>query len=116
MGPVDERETDNDGCHGDAPTEDKGKGKDKDKGKGKGKDEEGSLCCRRRGDDKGKGKGKKGKDKDKSKEKPHMNHWYVDGKIYDFSEWGKIHPGGNFFALTPSFQRDISPAYHAYHK
>jgi len=45
-----------------------------------------------------------------------MNHWYVDGKVYDFSEWGKIHPGGNFFALTPSFQRDISPAYHAYHK
>jgi len=54
----------------------------------------------------------KGKGKDKG---PHADHYYVDGKVYDFKEWKNIHPGGDIF-FVPSFQRDISAAVHAYHK
>ncbi|CAK0823606.1 unnamed protein product [Prorocentrum cordatum] len=72
----------------------KGKGKDKD-GKGKGKDKE----------KKGKGKGKG----------PFADHYYVDGKIYNFAEWKLIHPGGDLF-FAPASQRDISAAVHAYHE
>jgi hypothetical protein len=74
---------------------------DEVKGKGKGKDG--------KDDDKGKGKGK-GKDKG-----PHGNHYYIDGKIYDFSEWRYIHPGGSRF-FDVAHQRDISAAVHAYHR
>jgi len=61
----------------------------------------------------------KGKGKDKSKDKlkgkgPYGTYYYVDGKVYDFSEWKFLHPGGELF-FARSFQRDISAAVHAYH-
>jgi len=87
----------------------KGKGKGGKGKKGKGKDDD--HHDHHKGKDKDKGKDK-GKDKDKG---PHASHYYIDGKIYDFSEWQFIHPGGDaFFAV--SFQRDISAAVHAYHR
>jgi len=46
---------------------------------------------------------------------PHKDHYYIDGKIYDFSDWQKIHPGGDVF-FRCSFQRDISALVHAYHR
>jgi hypothetical protein len=67
-----------------------------------------------KGGEKGHGKGKDGKD-EKGGKGPHANHFYIDGKIYDFSEWKLIHPGGDVFFRT-SFERDISAAYHAYHR
>jgi hypothetical protein len=67
------------------------------------------MADKGKGGDKGKGKGAKSKGKG-----PHANHYYIDGKVYDFSEWKNIHPGGPaFFAV--SYQRDISAAVHAYH-
>jgi len=70
------------------------------KGKEKGKDKD-------KGKDKGKGKGKA--------DNPHANHFYIDGKVYDFSDWKWIHPGG-FAFFNQSAQRDISAAIHSYHK
>jgi fatty acid desaturase len=46
---------------------------------------------------------------------PHKEHYYIDGKVYDFSDWQKIHPGGDVF-FRCSFQRDISALVHAYHR
>jgi hypothetical protein len=41
--------------------------------------------------------------------------WIVDGKAYDFTEWMKIHPGGETW-FGPSQGRDISALVHTYHR
>jgi hypothetical protein len=41
--------------------------------------------------------------------------WIVDGRAYDFTEWMKIHPGGETW-FGPSQGRDISALLHTYHR
>jgi hypothetical protein len=41
--------------------------------------------------------------------------WIVDGRAYDFTEWMKIHPGGETW-FGPSQGRDISALVHTYHR
>jgi fatty acid desaturase/cytochrome b5-like protein len=41
--------------------------------------------------------------------------WIVDGKAYDFTDWMKLHPGGETW-FGPSQGRDISAVLHTYHR
>jgi hypothetical protein len=50
----------------------------------------------------------------KAKRLSGFNYWFVDGEVYDFSEFMYKHPGGNVW-FPMNNRRDITILFHTYH-